>query len=235
MDRRVSGMEQECLLLKAKVKHDRGWPPNGWVIVTSWLFTHPEISPEPNSVQTQQKSFGWDYKLRPPVCIHMKKDHICVETVWCMSEFGELWKLQNKSIKTLQNAEVGRYMKEEERGLQTRTHAGLEMQNMCKHFHTKQLHMSSCTISITHHCVQHPLHMSLCIISVTLLCTISVTHVTVYNISYTTVCISYTCHCVQYKLHHCVYQLHVTVQYLVHRSLRTIAISWDDPVRSTRY
>ena len=35
-----------------------------------------EISPESSLVQALQKSFGWDYKLRCPVCICMQKDHV---------------------------------------------------------------------------------------------------------------------------------------------------------------
>ena len=49
-------------------------------------------------------------------------------------------------VSRLQNAEVGHDMEEEERGLHMRVHVGLEMQNMHRHFHTKQLHMSTCTI-----------------------------------------------------------------------------------------
>ena len=40
------------------------------------LCDRPGISPESNSGQTLQKSFGWDYKQRPPVCIRMPKDHL---------------------------------------------------------------------------------------------------------------------------------------------------------------
>ena len=65
----VSGAEQEYLLLKAKVKHSGVWSPNGWVTImccyystTTRLCACPEISPEQESVQTLQKSFGWGYK-----------------------------------------------------------------------------------------------------------------------------------------------------------------------------
>ena len=33
------------------------------------LCAHPEGSPEPNSVRTPQKSFGWDYQPMYPMCI----------------------------------------------------------------------------------------------------------------------------------------------------------------------
>ena len=51
------------------------------------------------------------------MCILMKKDHIRMAIAWCMLESGGLWKQQSKpacakSVKTLQNAEVGHYMEE---------------------------------------------------------------------------------------------------------------------------
>ena len=40
-----------------------------------------------------QKSFGWDCKLRSPVCIRMLKDHICtIKILSSTSEIGGLWK-----------------------------------------------------------------------------------------------------------------------------------------------
>ena len=54
---------------------DRSHQMDGWPFRVR-LCASPEISSESNSVQTLQKSFGWDYKSKPPMCIGMQKDHI---------------------------------------------------------------------------------------------------------------------------------------------------------------
>ena len=73
--RRVNGTEQEHSLSKAKsVTIQRGHNMDGWPLCAR-LCAHPKNSPEGNSVQTLQKSFGWDYKLRSSMCICMQKDH----------------------------------------------------------------------------------------------------------------------------------------------------------------
>ena len=87
---------------------------------------HPMISSESNSVQTQQKSFGRDYKQRFPVCIHWQKDRIrTLKMLWSMSQMGGLWKRQNTTVYTkvklaklqkcqsLQNVEAGYYSSED--------------------------------------------------------------------------------------------------------------------------
>ena len=56
------------------------------------LCESPQIFPESSSVQALQKSFGWDYKPRSPVCIRMQKrshmhvkDHVVhVRVGWTM-------------------------------------------------------------------------------------------------------------------------------------------------------
>ena len=62
------------------------------------LCARPEISPESNSVQTLQKSFGWDYKPRSLACIyaymHAKRSEMHVKDHVVMSGFGGLWKHQ---------------------------------------------------------------------------------------------------------------------------------------------
>ena len=51
--------------------------------------------------------------------MHMQKGHMCtLKIVWPMSEFGGVWKQQNnpactKSVKSLQNAEVGHCVEEQ--------------------------------------------------------------------------------------------------------------------------
>ena len=67
-------------LSKAQVKHmiehdhQMDWGP----LLFARLCTSPEICSESNSLQTLQKSFGWDYKPRSPMCIihmHAKRSH----------------------------------------------------------------------------------------------------------------------------------------------------------------
>ena len=47
--------------------HMDGWP------LRTRFWARAEISPVSNFVQTRQKSFGWDYEPRSPVCIRMQK------------------------------------------------------------------------------------------------------------------------------------------------------------------
>ena len=76
---------------KYQVKRYQTWSPHWW---DARLCTRLEISVESNSVQTLQKSFGWDYQLRSPWYMH--KYQICMfKILLLMSEFGELWKNQN--------------------------------------------------------------------------------------------------------------------------------------------
>ena len=68
------GAEQKHSLSKMDV-----WP------LHTRLCAHPEISPESNSVQTPQKSFGSDYKPMSSVCIRMQKDPVVyVRVRWTM-------------------------------------------------------------------------------------------------------------------------------------------------------
>ena len=65
-----------------------GHQMDGWLLCAR-LCTCPEIFPELNSVQTLQKSFRWDYKLRSLMCIRMQNDHIrMLKTLQSMSEFS---------------------------------------------------------------------------------------------------------------------------------------------------
>ena len=54
---------------------ERGYQTDGWPL-RARLYARPEISPESNSVQTLQKSFGGDCKPTSPVPKRMQKDHI---------------------------------------------------------------------------------------------------------------------------------------------------------------
>ena len=74
------------------------------------LCACPEISSESNSVQTLQKSFGWDYKPRSPVCIRMQKDHkhMCGKqqnnpacTKMCQSSQCWSWTLYKRRRRTM--------------------------------------------------------------------------------------------------------------------------------------
>ena len=49
-------VEQEYSLVKAKVKYDQTWSPNGWVTYVLRLCARSKISRESDSVQTLQKS-----------------------------------------------------------------------------------------------------------------------------------------------------------------------------------
>ena len=74
--------------------HWNAWMP-GWPL-RARLCTCPEISPESNSVQTLQKSFGWDYtETEVPRVRYARKKTIIRTLKTCPAEFGELWKQQN--------------------------------------------------------------------------------------------------------------------------------------------
>ena len=71
--RRVSGTEWKHLFSKAKlhrIKHSHYM--DRWSLPAR-LCICPEIFPQTDSVQTLQKLFRCEYKLRSPVCIHLQK------------------------------------------------------------------------------------------------------------------------------------------------------------------
>ena len=86
-------MEQEYLLLKALKSQSqsvikRGRQVDGWPLHARLCAR--EISLESVSMQTQQKSFGWEYEIEVP-CVykHVKRSHIqvkdpvvCVRVRW---------------------------------------------------------------------------------------------------------------------------------------------------------
>ena len=74
---------------------ERGHHMDGWPLYAGQLFASRYFS-ESKSVRTLQKSFGWDYKPRSPVCICKEKDHIrTLKILQSMLEFVGLWKHQN--------------------------------------------------------------------------------------------------------------------------------------------
>ena len=66
-----------------------------------------EISLESYSVQTWQKSFGWDYEPRFPVCIHRWRYHICSLKIGVnvsLMDYGNT-KVTQHSLKTFEHSE----------------------------------------------------------------------------------------------------------------------------------
>ena len=116
-----SGTSQRPKLSTIKCGHKM----DGWPLCARFCACN-EISPE--SVQTLQKSFGWDHKLRSPVCVCVCKKLLCIQKYHVftskiqqpMSEFGGLWKHQNNpactktkcQTESLHNVEVGHWTEE---------------------------------------------------------------------------------------------------------------------------
>ena len=72
------GAQRENLLSKAMVKHDRAWPPHGWVTVSCWGYARRLLALY-RLYYTPQKSFGGDYKTRSHVYMHAKRSHTHVK------------------------------------------------------------------------------------------------------------------------------------------------------------
>ena len=93
----VNGTEQEHLLSKAKSSTiQRGHGMDGRPLCAR-LCARPKNSLEGNSVQTLQKSFGWDCKLRyPHVHTHAKRSHTHVKE--SVAHVGVWWIMETLKI-----------------------------------------------------------------------------------------------------------------------------------------
>ena len=92
-------MEMANCMVDCTQTQDSDWKRTRKTYRTTWMgdcyvlgfASTPEIFPESNSLQTLQKSFTWDHKLKSPMCTCMQKDYIhTLKILYSMSKFGGL-------------------------------------------------------------------------------------------------------------------------------------------------